>query len=303
MNILICGASGFVGQALVKTLKDEHTLTLLGRNINKLKKTFGDDQPCMSWNDLSCETLKTFDTVINLAGENIGDKRWSSARKKAILQSRVSTTQQLATLCASLGEHSPRLLNTSAIGIYGLSSDTVFNEHSTLPNPPRDFLSEVGQTWEAALKPAIKARVNVVIMRFAVVLSPEGGAMKKLLPSFKLGFGAVLGSGQQAFSWIALEDLTRAIIFLLNHPEQRGVFNLVADDVVTQKQFAQTLAGALHRPCFMHMPASVVKGLFGQMGEELLLQGQRVKNTRLASTGFNFKYPTLNEAFEDFFNQ
>lgn len=303
MNILICGASGFVGQALVKTLKDQHALTLLGRNINKLKKTFGDHQPCMTWDNLTQETLKIFDAVINLAGENIGDKRWSSARKKAILQSRVSTTQKLATLCARLGEHSPRLLNTSAIGVYGLSENTVFDEHSTLPKPPCDFLSEVGQAWEAALLPAIEANVNVTIMRFAVVLSPEGGAMKKLLPSFKLGFGAVLGSGQQAFSWIALEDLTRAISFLLDHPQQHGVFNLVADEVVIQKQFAEKLACTLHRPCFMRMPAGAVKALFGQMGDELLLQGQHVKNTRLASAGFRFKYPTLNDALKDFFDQ
>jgi uncharacterized protein (TIGR01777 family) len=285
---------------------------LLGRNEEKLRKHFPKQAQIITWDKLKNFPMQKFcelDCIINLAGANIGAKRWSAKRKQAILNSRVEATKAIASLCKALGPNSPRLLNASAIGIYGLQksiqkqNEIIYNEDSKLPHPASDFLSTVGQAWEAALEPAIQAGVPVCVMRFAVVLAKQGGALAKMLPSFKLGFGAILGTGKQPFSWISLQDLVRAIDFIVQRPEIVGPVNLVADEIVSQRQFAKQLAKALKRPCWLAMPAFMVKLLFGEMGKALLLNGQRVKGDKLKKENFVLQYPKLDRALTEIFKK
>lgn len=306
MKILIFGATGLVGHALITSLSEKFSLTLAGRSIKKLQQQFGSTYELISnetlFNNTQAE-LKKFDCVINLAGENIGAKRWSQDQLDKILNSRVTITSCIAKAAAELGPtDAPRIINASAIGIYGLQptiekqNTTIYDESSPIPNTPTDELARIGIAWEKALQPAIDHQISVCRLRFGVILAKEGGALAKLLPSFKFGLGAILASGRQPFSWVSLDDVIRAITFLLNHPEHTGVFNVVAPDPISQATFAKTLAATLHRPCLMRMPAFVVKALFGQMGEELLLNGQRVQSKQLVKAGFEFKYPTLDSA-------
>lgn len=302
MKIMLLGASGLIGTALAKILQPNHELTLGGRSLEKLQRQFGNAHRLLTWDEITLETLSQQHVVINLAGENIAAKRWSPQQKERILASRVTATTTIATLCAELGDASPRIINANAIGIYGLlptlqqQNSTLFNEVSTLPPPPTDFLATVAKAWHDALNPARIAKVAVTELRFGVVLAQQGGMLKKLLPTFRLGLGAILGSGEQPISWVSLHDLIRAILFLLDNPAQNGIFNIVARETVSQKQFALTLAEVLHRPCLLRMPEFMVKTMFGQMGDELLLQGQKVEAKALRQLGFVFEYDTLKEA-------
>jgi len=299
MKILIAGATGMVGKALVNVLETNHTLFVLGRDKQKLNLYF-QRHKVIDWDEFSTskEFLNDIDVVINLCGENIGDKRWTKARKELILNSRVCTTNILAHACANSNNKNIRLLNASAIGVYGNSNDPdkIYDEHSTLPNPPQDFLSTVGTAWENALAPAEHANISVVKMRFGVVLSTHGGALAKMLPAFKFCLGGKIGSGKQAFSWISLDDLIRSIVWLIDHPTIKGAVNIVAPEVVTQKIFAKTLGKALHRPTFFSLPKWFIQLQFGQMGVELLLGGINVNSTMLENNGFHFLYPTVESA-------
>lgn len=306
MKIIIFGASGMIGQALVTALKQEYQLIVVGRDKDKLRHIFGEIE-CLTWNDIQergTEILSSCDLVINLAGENIAAKRWTPDQKRRILESRVAATKKIAEICAQLGDRSPRIMNANGVGIYGLQktikaqNDVIYDEDSVLPEEPCDFLAAVGKAWEKALDPAEKAGVKVVKLRFGAVLSKNGGALKKMLPPFRLGMGSVLGSGKQPFPWVALEDLVRAFLFLVERPDVIGPVNVVADELLSQKQFAMTLADVLHRPCFLVMPAWLVKILFGEMSEALLLNGQCVKSKCLLQLGFQFQYPKLKQALE-----
>ena len=297
MKILIAGASGLIGQALVAAWHDQHDIVVLGRDVGKLKKVFP-KQAAITWAQL--QSVEEFDVVINLAGANIGQGRWTAKRKQVILNSRVTATQQLAALCAKASSL-PRLLNASAIGGYGFpAKPQMFDEQSALPNPPQDFLAEVGAAWEGALSETAQAGVPVTKMRFGVVLAKHGGALAKMLPAFKLGLGGPIGSGQQPFSWVSLADVVRAITFLVEHPELTGPVNIVAPDIVTQKHFAQALGKVLHCPAFFPLPAWLVKLQFGQMGEELLLNGVSVKSHKLIDEGFVFQQAALSECLKNY---
>lgn len=306
MKILIVGASGMIGKALVSHLSKKYQLVLLGRTREKLISIFSNQYPILTWDDLTLnqeESLANIDVIINLAGENIGEKRWSSIQKEKILSSRVDTTKKLAVLCSKLGENAPRLINAGGIGVYGFSDiNHFFTEDSTPAHNLNCFLSEVSDAWENALLPAIDSKVNVVKMRFGVVLAKEEGALKKMLPAFKYGFGSILGNGKQPFSWILINDLVRAIDFIISNADITGAINIVAPGVTTQQDFAKSFAQALHRPCFLIMPASVVRFLFGQMGDELLLNGQNAKSEKLLQLGFKFQYPTIESAFDALFS-
>lgn len=295
MKILITGATGMVGAALVESLAKKHTLTLVGRSAEKLKSKFSDHHSIVTWDDLKLfgkKIIENQDVIINLTGENIGQKRWSLEQKKIILKSRLDATRLIANLCSPLGKNSPRILNASAIGAYGLSpkkgNHHPVNENTLLRDKSESFLEEVVFAWENALLPAEKYGVSIVRMRFGVVLSKKGGALKKMLPSFSLGLGAILGDGKQFFSWISLNDLIRAIEFVIDHPEISGPVNMVSPAVVSQKGFAQILSKTLKRRLFLRLPKKLVHFLFGQMGDELLLDGRFVKSDKLLNAGFQF---------------
>lgn len=303
MNILITGASGLIGTALIEHLSAKHKLTLIGRSTQKLTSLFSDQYNVLSWHDLKSlgqPIIQQQDIIINLAGENIGEKRWSVSQKEKILNSRVEATEIIANLCAPLGEKSPRILNASAIGIYGFSEknniDHPYTEKTILRTTPTCFLETVGLAWENALLPAESKGVPVTRMRFSVVLSKKGGALKKMLPAFYVGLGAILGNGEQLFSWVSLKDLVRAITFIIEHTELTGSVNIVSPNVVTQKVFAKALASALNRPLFLTLPKKIIHILLGQMGDELLLNGQAVKSEKLLSAGFHFQDVSIENA-------
>lgn len=310
MKILITGATGMIGQALVQHFAHDHELTLLGRAREKITQLFSNRYPIWTWDELKSQSenqLKSIDVIINLAGENIGEKRWSFDQKQKILNSRVIATKTIAQLGAKLGEDAPRILNAGGIGIYGFSKeddadDRSFIEKDAISNNPDCFLSTIGIAWENALLPAEQNHVKTVKMRFGVVLSNHGGALQKMLPAFRFGLGAVLGNGKQPFSWVVLDDLVHAIDFIISNPGISGPVNIVSPGVTTQADFAQSLARALHKPCFLRIPKQIVRLLFGEMGDELLLKGQRVKSEKLLQAGFQFQYIQIDKALQFLFS-
>jgi hypothetical protein len=300
MKIIICGATGFLGRNLVPALlSTQNEVTVLGRSIYKIKNIFKQDVAPLSWDQLDQRLPDEFDVIFNLAGENISPYYWTNSIKKRIKESRVNTTTQLVTWCLKSNNKKLHFYNASAIGIYGLqaASSTLpppLTESSLVPkdNPP-NFLSEVGQAWENAAKIAVDAHFPVTFMRFAVVLKRHEGMLKKLELPFALGLGCILGSGNQAFTWIHVDDLVRAILFLLKHPEITGPINLCAPGCVSQKEFVTLLADVMYRPLIFKMLTPLVNMLFGQMGRELLLGGQNIYPKRLIQLGFEFLYPNL----------
>ncbi|MBA2648024.1 MAG: TIGR01777 family protein [Legionella sp.] len=299
MNILIAGASGFIGKKLVKALESEHTIRVLGRDIEHLKHNFSGSIKISTWETLSQLDASVFDVIINLCGYNIAASRWSAGVKKQLIDSRVKTSSSLIDW-AKRHNAKPHFICANAVGIYGIqdSQDAqTLDEFSPINfENPCDFLSEIGCRWQQALQPAVDFGMPVTITRFGVVLGRGEGMLKKLAPSFKLGLGSIIGDGKQVISWVDSEDLVAALLFLIKRPELTGAFNLTSPNPVTQAQFAQILATSLHRPLLLKMPAFVVRALFGEMGESLLLKGQRVIPTRLLQSGFKFKYPELSQS-------
>lgn len=301
MNILITGGTGFIGQAVTKHfLKQSHKITIIGRSCNKITRLFQNRVSAVNLTTFQEDpqrTLSEIDIIINLAGSNIGEQRWTSQRKADILNSRVSITQLIAEQCALL-TNPPTLLSASGVGIYGSQpvSDhlpTPLNESDPIDRAADgNFLSTVAKKWEQATEIAKSAGVRVVNMRFAAVLG-HGGMLTKLSLPFQLGLGGPVGSGRQPFSWIALTDLVRAIDFLCHHPEISGPVNLAAPQCVSQSQFAAALAQSYHRPHFIKTPAFIIKLVFGEMGDVLLLNGQCAYPEVLNNHGFDFIYTDI----------
>lgn len=303
MNILITGASGFVARHLVPALLQEnHTLILLGRDPVRLKKIYQKEFKFISWQDLNSISPDSVDAVINLAGESIGESRWNSVMKNKIRNSRVSSTQTIVEWCSGAKNKKPHLYNASAIGVYGLQpndSPKLTESTSIEWDHLKDFLSEVAVAWESAANQANSHQIPLTVLRFGVILKRREGMLKKLELPFSFGAGTVLGNGEQIITWVHINDIVAAILFLLKHPEITGPVNITAPEAVSQKVFAKTLAGVMKRPLFVTMPSWFVKMLFGQMGEELLLGGQRVYPEKLLNAGYKFNFPTLQEALSE----
>jgi uncharacterized protein (TIGR01777 family) len=293
MKILVSGASGLVGSKLVPTLQAEgHQVVRLVRNQ---KKAHGD---AAFWDPkggfIGAAALAGADAAINLAGESIASGRWTEERKRTIRQSRVDATSTIAGALATL-EPKPRLLiNASAIGYYGSRGDEWLDESAASGN--EDFLSGVCREWEAAAAPAVNANIRVVLARFGVILSKQGGALATMLTPFKLGLGGRIGDGKQYMSWIAIDDVVGAILHSLKTELLAGPVNTVAPNPVMNAEFTKTLGHVISRPTVLPMPAFAAKLVFGQMGEELLLGGQRVQPAKLLESGYTFKYPELETA-------
>ncbi|KTD23620.1 nucleoside-diphosphate sugar epimerase [Legionella lansingensis] len=301
MKLLIAGASGFIGTELVNLLLPKHDIIVVGRSQQKLQHHFSNKVRQSTWENLSTLDAKNYDAVINLCGHNIAAFRWTEKVKKLIIDSRVETTHQLINWATSQ-QAKPHFYCANAVGIYGVQNDNdtdVLDEDTAIDfEHPRDFLSEIGIRWQQALNPAFDHGMRVTITRFGVVLKKNQGMLKRLAPSFYLGLGSILGNGKQIISWVHIQDVIRAIEFLLNHPELTGVFNVTAPHPVSQEEFARTLAKAMHRPLWLRTPAFIVRSLFGEMGEYLLLKGQRVISKRLPEVGYQFLSPELRLALE-----
>lgn len=289
MQILMSGSTGLIGSALNEHWQQQHTIHSIRVLQNKTTKQ-------RSWGSaLALAELPPLDAVVHLAGAGIADKRWSKLRKQTILDSRLETTRQLVEEILSLQNKPKVVLCASAIGFYGDRGNELLDEDSSADV---NFSSQLCQAWEACCTPLVDAGIRVVNMRFGIVLSAQGGALRKMLPAFKSGVGGRMGTGKQWMSWIAVEDVMGAIDFLLANDQISGVVNMTAPNPVQNQDFSQTLAKALYRPCLLPMPAVAIKVLFGEMGQELLLGGARVAPKVLLEHGYNFKHPQLPEALE-----
>jgi hypothetical protein len=290
MKILITGATGTIGRPLCEKL-NTHQLVILTRNISKAKRVFADRAEYTS--SLNNVDFNQIDAVINLAGEPIADKRWSTKQKSLVLESRVELTSLIAKKINTANTPPKVFISGSAIGYYGRqSADIAISENFTHCYP--EFSHELCKDWENAAL-VCKNATRLCIIRTGIVLSREGGALTKLLPTFKLGLGSIVGSGQQMMSWIHIDDMVNGILYLLQNDNQAGVYNFTAPHPVTNEDFSTCLAQTLKRPCFLTMPSLVMNLLFGEMAD-LLLFGQKVLPTKLEENGYTFRFPHLEEA-------
>ena len=291
MDVVISGASGLIGTALVDALRSAgHRPVRLVR-----KAAAGADE--ITWDPaagrLDAASLEGVHAVVHLAGAGIGDKRWTHAYKQLVLDSRVQGTSLLARTIAGLERRPSVFLSGSAVGFYGQSETATFTEESPAGT---GFLADVCVQWEAAAAPAVEAGVRTAYLRTGIVLSAKGGALKKQLPIFKAGLGGTFGSGRQWQSWISIDDEVGAIVHLLTAPVA-GPVNLTAPTPVTAKEFTTTLGSVLGRPTFLPIPSFAPKVVLGgELVDNLLLTGQKVLPTVLQSSGYPFRHCTLDEA-------
>jgi uncharacterized protein len=285
-RILISGASGPIGTALLPSLRAS------GCSVVRLTRGHTTDESQIAWHPgqpIAPEAVSGFDAVIHLAGESIMG-RWTATKKAKIVDSRVAGTRNLAQALARAKDKPQVFVCASAIGYYGSRGDEVLREESS---PGSGFLAQVCREWEAATAPAEQAGIRTVHSRFGVVLSSQGGALKQMLPPFKLGAGGNLGNGRQWCSWIDVQDLVGAIHHILKTDLLQGPVNMVAPRPVTNAEFTKTLAAVLSRPAILPVPAFAIKLLFGEMGEEVLLGSQKVEPTKLISSGYPFRFRDL----------
>ena len=241
---------------------------------------------------LETEKLREVETVIHLAGEPVG-KRWTHEIKKKIIFSRSDAGRFLFETLAAQDKPPKTLISASGIGFYGVANETKFDEESA---KGRGFLADVVEDWESAPEPLHKVGTRVVNMRMGVVLSPDGGALAKMLPVFKFGLGGTLGSGHQMMSWIAMEDLIRAIMFFIENETLQGIYNLVSPNAVSNVEFTTILGWVLKRPTLFPVPALALRVIFGEMAMQTILASQHVIPKKLLESGFEFQYPELEQA-------
>jgi uncharacterized protein len=303
MKVGITGATGFVGSRLVERLHGEgHRVLVLTRNTAFAQKVFPSQAlgnleivaytPTVSgsWQD----ALATCDAVVNLAGEPIGEGRWTPERKQEILNSRQLSTQKIVEAIAKANPKPKVLVNASAIGYYGTSETATFDETSPSGN---DFLAQVCQAWEAEAQKVKDAGVRLVILRFGIVLG-TGGALGKMITPFKLFAGGPIGSGRQWFSWIHLDDLVNLILQALSQPERSGVYNATAPNPVRMSELSQTMGQVMNRPSWLPVPSFAIEALLGD-GAMVVLEGQKVLPKRTMEEGFEYQYASLQPALKD----
>ncbi|RQM66366.1 TIGR01777 family oxidoreductase [Aeromonas enteropelogenes] len=292
MKILITGGTGFIGRRLVAHLKVNHEVVVLSRQGSRAYTLLGHDIKVLDSLD-RLDDLNDVDAVINLAGEPIAAGRWSEQRKQLLCDSRWLLTEQLVDLI-KLSTTPPKvLINASAIGWYGRQDDAPLDEQCQTPH--NEFTHQLCQQWETLAQEARSRLTRVCIVRIGLVLGTDGGALPKMLPPYRFGLGGPMGAGNQVMSWIHVQDLVRAILFLLEHGECDGIFNGTAPHPVSNREFSQTLAHTLHRPHLFFVPAALLRLMMGE-ASDLLLTGQHVLPARLQQAGFHFTYPELPQA-------
>ncbi|WP_445637172.1 Epimerase [Nostoc sp. DSM 114161] len=303
MKVAVTGATGFVGSRLIQRLHREgHTILVLTRNTTFAQKVFPSGAfpnleivaytPTQSGSWQSAIAL--CDAVVNLAGEPIGEGRWTPERKQEILNSRKLGTQKIVEAIVSANPKPTVLVNASAIGFYGTSETATFDETSLSGN---DFLAEVCQAWEAEATKVKDTGVRLVILRFGIVLG-NGGALAKMIPPFKLFAGGPIGTGRQWFSWIHVDDLVNLILQALTKPEIEGVYNATAPNPVRMADLSHSLGEVMHRPSWLPVPSFAMEALLGD-GAIVVLEGQKVLPKRTVETGFEYRYPNLQSALKE----
>lgn len=290
-RILLSGASGMLGTALSAALGARYERLRL---VRRAPVRVGE----IEWHPEAVRPVAQMDwleglsAAIHLSGANVAGRRWTAAYKRELVESRVGSTRALALALAALREKPQVLLVASGTGFYGNRGDEILDESSSVGS---GFLAELCRDWEEAAKPAADAGIRVVHLRFGLVMG-KGGALKKMLPAFRLGLGGPLGDGTQWMSWIALEDLVNAVWLALMDTSLAGPVNVVAPNPVTNAEFARALGRVLHRPAVLPAPAFALRLAFGEMADEALLAGQRVVPKKLLDAGFRFEFPEIEGA-------
>ena len=291
-RVAITGASGLIGRSL------SPFLTTGGHEVVRLVRRHAGAGE-VSWNyqhgRVDSAGLEGLDTVVHLAGENIA-ARWTKERRRQIIESRVIGTRFLSETLARLSRPPRVLVAASAVGVYGDRGEEILTEASSTLDGPRDFLTELAREWEAATEPARAAGIRVVLLRFGIVLSPAGGALGRMLPSFRLGLGGPLGSGRQYMSWVAIDDLLGAVHHAMMTEALAGPVNATAPQPVTNRAFATVLGRVLDRPALLPVPALALRLAFGEMADGAVLSSARVLPVRLQESGYHFRYPDLEGA-------
>ena len=289
MNVLISGATGLIGSALVPELEaNGHTITRLSRSRSGANTVRWDPSAGTIEGD-----LEGTEAVVHLAGESIAQGRWSPDKKRRILDSRVQGTRLVAERIAALSTPPKVLISTSAVGYYGDRGDEVLTEEST---PGEDFLARVCREWEAAAEPARGAGIRVVHPRLGIVLSPQGGALGTTLPIFKLGGGGKIGSGRQWWSWVTLADVVGSIVHSLTEETVEGPVNVGSPNPMTNAEYTKVLGKVLGRPTILPLPAPAARIMLGEVADALLLASQRMQPAKLEATGYSFRHPRLEGA-------
>lgn len=288
-RVVISGASGLVGSALASFLSTG------GHDVVRLVRREAEGPGELRWDpergEIDRAGLGHVDAFIHLSGENVGEGRWSEARKRSILESRTKSTELIARVAAEVRPEV--LLVASAIGLYGDRGDAWVDENSERGT---GFLADVCEAWEGAAEPARAAGVRTAHLRLGVVLSPKGGALAKLLPIFRLGAGGPVGNGRQYMSWVSLDDVVYAFHEALFDPALSGPVNVVAPEPVTSREFAKVLGRVLSRPAFLPVPRIAIDAAFGEMGRETVLASTRARPAKLLEHGYEFEHPSLEEA-------
>ena len=292
MKVLVTGATGLIGSSLIHALEDR------GDTVIRVTRSTSAPGPSVRWDPqrglLDPTDVAGADALVHLAGEGIGDKRWTETHKARVLDSRVRGTTLLAETLAGLDRSPSVMVSASAVGFYGDRGDEILTEQSDRGD---DFLSDVCSQWEDSTLPATEAGIRVARVRTGLVLTRNGGILPRVMLPFRIGVGGRLGSGRQWWPWITLRDEVRAILHLLDHEDLSGAFNLGAPNPVTNAEFARTLADVLHRPGFFTVPSPALKLVLGrEMADEVVLISQRVVPRKLLDAGFEFEDPELEPA-------
>jgi len=297
VKILITGGTGFVGRQLTsRFLQEGYEVTILTRSLQEsvqppkgISYLQGDPTQKGPWQG----AIPGHEVIINLAGASLFSK-WSDEYKKLIRDSRILTTRNIIEGIPSKFEKGIFLLSTSAVGYYGFHGDEELDEESP---PGNDFLARLAIEWEAEALKAKEKGARVVITRLGIVLGEKGGALGQMIPLFKKFIGGPIGSGQQWFSWVHIQDLAEAFVFLIKHPEITGPVNVCSPNPVKNRDMAKALGRVLHRPSFMPAPAFMIQLVLGEFGS-VILEGQRVLPRRLLKNGFTFQYPDIDKALQ-----
>ena len=298
--VLLSGASGMLGLAIGNALQQRGTklIRLVRREAHRPDE--------MRWNPGSREDgthesaieiarLKGIDAAVHLSGANVAARRWTAKYKREMTESRVTTTRVLAETLAGLKNPPKVMVTASAVGFYGNRGDEILDEDSAAG---QGYFPELCAAWEEAARPAVDAGIRVVHLRFGMVLGPDGGALARLIPMFRLGLGGRLGNGRQWMSWVSEADAVSAVLFVLGNSTLAGAVNAVSPQPVTNAEFTRELGRAVHRPAVIAAPAFALRLAFGEMADEALLASTRTVPKRLLESGFIFQQPALMEAFD-----
>ena len=297
MKVVLAGGTGFIGSALIEALLERgDQVVLLTRDLPDAQRRWDGKVDARLWNGRDpgpwVMTFERADAIVNLSGESVAAGRWTPERKLALIRSRVDSTRAVVSAIAHANERPLVLVNASAVGYYGAAPEGPCGEDAPQGT---DFLAALCGQWEREARAAEKVETRTVLARFSVVLAPNGGALARMLPPFKLGLGGPLGSGRQPFPWIHRDDAVGAILFAINDAKLSGPINVASPDAKSNAEFTKALGRALSRPAFIPAPAFALKLALGEMSS-MLLGGQRAAPQKLLARGYKFKYAALDDA-------